>query len=786
MEEAVHVVDSDLNLVLFNNSVRGWSDDIDIPEPLQGMNLREFCPFLSEAVFREYSKVFATGESYYTPESCIIINGCEYIRETHKIPIKEDGITVYVITIIRNIADIVRTRNMATSLYRIAHTPFVSSDAKEFYRELHGTIKVLFPAAVLSIVLFDETTGTISDPLAGELSDEVTAADPLIEELEWQVISTGKTVMIYSNSALQRFRESDDVRSTGSLISAWIGTPLLIDAETVGVLSLKPNKLELQFTERHREILEFVSDQVALLIERKRMLISLRESEEKYRNLVESASDGIVIVQDSRIVFANRELTRLLGFESDEVIGSKFGKFFHSPEGAAEYEVKSGESDQAVSSMRKLKKQNGSVLHVEMNRSATTYLGNLAELVFIRDVTEYQKAEEEKNRLQNRIQHAQKFESLGMLAGGIAHDFNNLLMGILGNASLSLDQLPFESLVRKNIERIEVSALRAADLTSQLLAYSGKGIFVIETIHLSKMIEDMLNLLKTSISKNASLDFEPCEDLPPVKGDPTQIRQIVMNIIINASEALGDTGGVISISTGVVTINREYMAMHNLNQEVAEGTYVCLTVSDIGSGIKEEDLPLIFDPFFTTKSYGRGLGLAAVLGITKGHKGAINIDSKYGEGTRFEVYLPCSEREIDISHHHPRSCVDTDKIERGLILFVDDEEEVRNVCVQFLKNNGYDVISASDGVEAVKLFRDRSEDILAVFMDMLMPNMNGIDAFREIRAIKPDSKVIMCSGYTKQVVMSDLKDDSPSGFIQKPFRMEELIRNLTDVLSIDA
>jgi len=782
MEEAIHVVDCDLNLVLFNNTVRGWSDDFDIPEPQQGMNLREFCPFLSEMVFNEYKEIIVTSEPHYTPESCIIINGREHIRETHKIPIKKDGITVYVITIIRNIADSVRTRNMATSLYRIARTPFVSSDSRELYRELHGIIKVLFPAAILSIVLYDDNTGTMIDPLTGELHGKVTAADPVFEELERQVIRTGTTVLIYSNSALQRQRKSGEVKSAGSLISAWIGTPLRINAKTIGVLSLKPNKLGMQFTEKHREILEFVSDQVAMLIERKRILVSQRESEEKYRNLVESASDGIVIIQDSRIVFANKELIRILGFETDEVTDSKFGKFFFSQEDAAKYEIESREIDleKAVFSKRRLKKKDGSVLYVELNRSATTYMGNQAELVFIRDITERQKAEEEKNRLQARIQHAQKFESLGMLAGGIAHDFNNLLMGILGNASLSLDQLPLESMIRKNIERIETSALRAADLTNQLLAYSGKGIFVIETIQLSELIEEMLNLLETSISKNVVLDFSPCEDLLPVKGDATQIRQIVMNIIINASEALKDAGGVISISTNSVTIDKEYLAKRKLNQYLPEGRYVCLIISDTGCGIKDDDLPLIFDPFFTSKSYGRGLGLAAVLGIIKGHNGAINVNSRYGEGTSFEVYLPCYEKDIETSR--PRLYAISDQVERGLILFVDDEAEVRNVCVQFLEKSGYDVISASDGIEAVKVFKERSEEILAVFMDMLMPNMNGIDAFRKIIEIKPDTRVIMCSGYTEQVVMSDFKDDCPSGFIQKPFRMKYLIQKLADVL----
>ena len=784
MEEAIHVVDGDLNLVLFNRAVREWSDDFDIPVPRHGMSLREFCPFLSEAVFDEYRKVFRTGDTHSTPESCILIDGREYIRETHKIPILDKGRTEYVITIIRNIADSVRTRNMATSLYRIARTPFVSSDSRELYRELYGIIKVLFPAAIFSIVLYDENTGTISNPLTGEINGDVTSADPVIEELEQHVIRTGRTVLIYSNSALERLRKNGEVKSAGSLISSWIGTPLRVNAVTIGVLSLKPNTLGMQFTEKHRKILEFVSDQVAMLIERKKMVISLRESEEKYRNLVESATDGIVIIQDSKIVFTNKELIRVLGFETDEITGLEFGALLFSQEDAVKFEDDTSAADveNVAFCKLRLKKRNGSVLFVELNRSATTYMENPAELVYIRDITERRKAEEETNRLQVRIQHAQKLESIGMLAGGIAHDFNNILMGILGNASLSLDLLPPKSIIRKNIERIETSAFRAADLTNQLLAYSGKGIFVIEPIQISMLIEEMLNLLKTSISKSAFLNFNPCENLLPVEGDASQIRQIVMNLIINASEALEDNGGVISISTCMVTVNKEYPAEGMFNEDIPEGKYACLTISDTGCGIKGENLPLIFDPFFTTKSIGRGLGLAAALGIIRGHRGVINVESKPGEGTRFEVFFPCNEVHTQTPSSRQTARESECQPERGLILFVDDEEEVRNVCVQILENSGYDVISASDGLEAVAEFRDNPDEIILVFMDMLMPNMNGIDAFRKIREIRPGIRVIMCSGYTEQAVMNDFIDDCPAGFIQKPFRSRDLIQKLHDVL----
>ena len=264
-------------------------------------------------------------------------------------------------------------------------------------------------------------------------------------------------------------------------------------------------------------------------------------------------------------------------------------------------------------------------------------------LIMVRDISTAKRAVKERERLHAQLQHAQKLESLGVLAGGIAHDFNNLLMSVLGNAEMALWDLAPESPARADLQAISAAAKRAADLAKQMLAYSGKGKFVIEPLNLSKLVADMAHLLEVSISKKVTLKYNFPESLPLVDGDATQIRQIVMNLIINASEAVGEKSGVINVTTGVMEADHAYLSETYLDEGLEEGYYIYLEVADTGHGMDRETVEKIFDPFFTTKFTGRGLGLAAVLGIVRGHRGALKVYSQPKHGTTFKVLFPCSE-----------------------------------------------------------------------------------------------------------------------------------------------
>jgi PAS domain S-box-containing protein len=377
--------------------------------------------------------------------------------------------------------------------------------------------------------------------------------------------------------------------------------------------------------------------------------------------------------------------------------------------------------------------------------------------------------------------HVQKLESIGVLAGGIAHDFNNLLHVVLGNADIALSNLSTGSPAREPLEEVVRATLRAADLTRQLLAYSGKGAFVVRHLDLSTEVREMATLLRTSISKQAVLAWELASDLPAISADPTQVRQVVMNLITNASDALGESGGTITLRTGTAhleELEQQRFGRPPHGEDPAErdhGPLVYLEIGDTGQGMSPDTLSRIFDPFFSTKFSGRGLGLAAVMGIVRSHRGFIRIRTEPGNGTTFRVLFPA------VGGAAPK--VQKPSAERsewrgsGTILVVEDEEGVREVAERMLQDIGFETIGAEDGRHALDLMQELGDRVTAVLLDLSMPRMGGAETFRRLREMKPDLPILMMSGYTEQVVAPQFNNSGPgtTGFLQKPFLAEDLI-----------
>ncbi|MBC8003538.1 MAG: response regulator, partial [Opitutaceae bacterium] len=415
--------------------------------------------------------------------------------------------------------------------------------------------------------------------------------------------------------------------------------------------------------------------------------------------------------------------------------------------------------------------------HAEVEKDAE---GRVAKLHgTVQDITERKQSEAEQEALDHKIRETQKLESLGVLAGGIAHDFNNLLTVILGNASLARMDLPPGSPVQANLQQIEQTSQRAAELCRQMLAYSGKGKFVVHRIDLSELIEDTTPLLRLSVSKNAVLRFELARGLPAVLVDVTQIRQIVMNLVINASDALGDQTGVISVSTGQMRASRQFLSESRMAADLPVGDYVFLEISDSGCGMSAETLARIFDPFFTTKFTGRGLGLAATLGIVRGHKGTIHVTSEPGRGATFKLLLPAADGALDPIDQAPSR--EDSWLGTGTILVVDDEETVRTVAARMVESFGFKVVLASDGREAVALFAEEPARFAAVLLDLTMPQMGGNEAFRAMRQLREDVQVILMSGFNEPEAATRLKGEGWAAFVQKPFAIEtlrEVLRSL--------
>jgi len=386
----------------------------------------------------------------------------------------------------------------------------------------------------------------------------------------------------------------------------------------------------------------------------------------------------------------------------------------------------------------------------------------------------------ERRRIEEQLSHTQKLESLGVLAGGVAHDFNNLLTGILGNASLALDGTAPYDRNRVLLEGVMKAAERAADLTRQLLAYAGKGRFIMRTVKLSDLVRKISGMVQASIPKAVQLRLQLTDRLPGIDADPGQLQQIVMNLVINGAEAIGPEGGTVLVRTGVQQVDSQYIdTMSSAGELLRAGEYTSLEVHDTGSGMTEETLARIFDPFFTTKFAGRGLGLSAVLGIVRAHKGALKVYSKPGQGTTFKVLFPAS-----LSSEGAQPLPFTGDLSgTGTVLIVDDEEVVRQTARNTLERYGYKTVTAGDGVNAVDLYRRQPDTISLVLLDLTMPVMSGEEALRELQLINPRVRVLLTSGYNEVEAVQRFAGKGLAGFIQKPYTAAALAEKIKEVLA---
>lgn len=398
----------------------------------------------------------------------------------------------------------------------------------------------------------------------------------------------------------------------------------------------------------------------------------------------------------------------------------------------------------------------------------------------IQDITERRLAEIEKDRLDEKMRDAQQLESLGLLAGGVAHDFNNLLVGVLGNADFALMDPTIKPSVRDRLKDIVTTAQRAADLTNQLLAYSGKGRFAIEATDLSELVREMSELLNVSVSKRCRLQLFLGDELPAAEVDKTQIRQVVMNLIMNASEAIEHGNGLISLKTESTHCSQDYLANAELDSEIDPGEFVVVEVSDNGRGMSESVRDRLFEPFFTTKFSGRGLGMSAVMGIVRGHGGAIKIYTEEGRGTSFKVFLPASQAEAV-----PAPAEDDSGTVAGTgvrVLVIDDDPLVSGLLERAMIAMGFAVTVAEDGAVGLEKFSADPDDIGLILLDLTMPNLDGVTTFSRMREIRPDVKAILMSGYNEQDATQEFIGKGLAGFLHKPFRIADLERVIRETL----
>ncbi|MFA6243437.1 MAG: ATP-binding protein [Candidatus Hydrogenedentales bacterium] len=514
---------------------------------------------------------------------------------------------------------------------------------------------------------------------------------------------------------------------------------------------------------------------------------SLRENERFLQDIFESILDGISILDsDLRIVRVNSAMERWYA-HAMPLQGKKCFQVYHGRDVPCErcpsiHTLATGEP-QCETLARWTPEGDSQEWHdlytFPIRDSETGEIRGVIE--YIRDVTDRMRAEEDRRSLETQLQHTQKLESLGVLAGGIAHDFNNLLQGVLGGVSLALLEAPADSPLRGNLETISQAARRAADLVGQMLTYSGRGHFSKQFIALCPVVKEMLKLIESCISKKTRLEYRCQDNLPTVEADVTQLRQIVMNLVTNASESLEEKEGVVSIAIEKRYCDSAFLRDCMIGEALQADDYVCLRVTDTGCGMDSETLAKAFDPFYTTKFAGRGLGLAVVLGIVRGHNGGLHVETSEGKGSTFTVLFPCVDQSArELTDEAPSAAIERAS---GTVLLVDDEPVVREIAKRALERVGYRVYCAEDGEAGLTLFERHADEIDAVVLDMSMPQMDGRQAYMAIRSRYPNVPIILSSGYSKDDVMEDFGADTLLSFLQKPYLAERLVERVTRCLS---
>ena len=509
--------------------------------------------------------------------------------------------------------------------------------------------------------------------------------------------------------------------------------------------------------------------------ERQRAEESLRESEERLRTVIQHMPVLMVAFdQQGNIVAWNQECERVTGYRADEMVGDSKAMERLYPH-AAQRMAMMGEWRWPPRDYRgrewELTCKDKTQRTVSWSNISKAFpVAEWSSWVIGIDITAAKRAQAEREQMQSKLLQTQKLESLGVLAGGIAHDFNNLLTGILGNAGLALLRLGDSDPARELIHRVISASERAAELTRQMLAYAGKASFEIRPISLSEHILETTHHLTATISKKVAFELHLGDGLPAVEVDPAQIQQLAMNLIINAAESCGDEPGSVTISTKLVQVEEGQDEQWFTGETLGPGLYVCLEVQDTGSGMDAETVARIFDPFFTTKFTGRGLGLSTVLGIVRAHRGGLQVKSSPGQGSTFKVLLPASQRVLDGTPEEQVNSLSG----RGLILVVDDELFVLEVARRILESYGYDVLTAENGRQGLQIFQQRSRDIDLVLLDKTMPDLDGEETFRAMKAIEPNLLAILTSGYQETEVTTHFLSNELAGFVQKPYLPETL------------
>jgi len=690
-------------------------------------------------------------------------------------PLIIGGQTVAFYAIYSDISERKRAEALSSALYRVAEKASAAQDLQQFFAAVHGIIDELMPARNFSIAILDPESQLINFPYFVDEHEAAPAPGKPAQGLLEFVLRTGEPLLCTPELA-QQMQKRGELELSRKPPLYWLGVPLKINHRVLGALVLKSYSKNSQFRERDQDVLTLISQQLAAAIDRKRNEQVLRRSEVRYRSLVQTAVYGIYRSSlDGRFLDVNPALIGMLGYNSaDEILALDPQK---------EVFVDSAEYSRLVDEFRRSGRMDGfevrwkrrdeGIITVRISGRAVAGGDEPSDVLeaIAEDITE-------RRLLEDQFRQAQKMEAVGRLAGGIAHDFNNLLMVISGYTEVLLDQLTPGHPLHAKAEAIQQASDRASTLTRQLLAFSRKQLLELKVIDVNAIVTDMERLLRPLIGEDIELTTSLAPNIGCTRADAGQLEQVIMNLVVNAKDAMPG-GGKISIRTDGVNLDDSYRPE---NTFIKNGPYVMISVSDNGQGMDRETQARIFEPFFTTKekNKGTGLGLSTVYGIIKQSGGYVFVQSELGRGTIFTIYFPRVDEPSEARGDLPVSLAAAGGTET--VLLVEDEDSVRQLVRETLESRGYRVLEAANGQAALTLAASHRNQIHLLITDVIMPGLNGHELVQQLLPARPAIKVLYLSGYAQDAFPTPLAAEAQKAFLQKPFTLQSLARKVREIL----
>ena len=772
--EAICVVDAQFKILRINaefTAVFGFSEEEIVGRAIDAVVF----PPGREAEFQWVKEVLARGQKANLETRRLRKDGSWIDVFVCVAPLIVSGEKIATYALYRDISAQKRAETLSSALYRIAEKTSATNDLQEFYAAIHAIVGELMQASNFYIALFDARTQMLTFPYYEDQIHPAPEPRKLSLGRTEYVLRTGESLLCPSNLFAEMVSKGVLEDSERDPLD-WLGAPLKVGDHTFGVVAVQSYSPQARLLESDLEVLTFVSRQLAIAIERKRNEEALRQSETRYRSLVESAVYGIYRCNlEGSFLDVNPALVAMLGYESAQEVLSlnPTGEVFlsHTEQTRIMRDFQRGLRLTNVEVHWKHKE--GHAITVRLSGCMVRNGDEKVIEVIAEDVTA-------RRTLENQFRQAQKMEAVGRLAGGVAHDFNNLITVIRGYAEVILDSAPPASTATAKVEAIYQAANKAASLTRQLLAFSRKQMLELKPVDVNAIVNDLERLLRPLVGENIEWVTELAPALNSTRADPGQIEQVFMNLVVNAKDAM-PRGGKITIQTANVLLGEEIRRKYHY---VQPGHYVMLAVSDAGQGMDQATLERVFEPFFTTKEQGKGtgLGLSTVYGIIKQSRGYIFAESEVGRGSTFRIYLPQLDGPAETAAP-PAQAPSSSAEGWETILLVEDEECVRQLIRETLQSKGYKILEADRGDTALQIAASHNGRIDLLISDVVLPGMPGKELGKQLAAKCPGTRTLFLSGYTEEAIIHQNMLEPGAAFLQKPFMLQALARKVREVLN---